>query len=326
MEYHDQPLQYKSYYTFQAKGTNNANHHIIALIIIAMTYLPTLLIPLATYLTFMYIYPLLISVFQEKKQIFYACHGHNTQAIALLCRWKNRIFNLSILYTLFNILYHIFSTIRRNFYGNEVLDDSYYDVLIAGSLLSTFAIVTAFLITIQKCYQKSMDGLAVSLSLNIIYVLAYFSPAILLAFMHNPLQITFFFLLRIIFIFGWWMFVSSKFVIQMLSKGWAFCAIALVAFLVDMLSYCIFLLVFFIIALGGFHDFQVFLTLLLSIIIGLFSIPKVFKNKSMHESLKEIVITEANNRTITTSRVYSNHDVCISQQNYRQIHIKSSEA
>ena len=326
MEYHDQPLQYKSHYTFQAKGTNNANHHYIALIITVMTYLPTLLMPLATYLVSIYIYPFLISVLQEKEQVFFACHGLNRRAIALLLQWKLRLCYLSVLYTLFYIVYHIISTIERNFYGNEVLDDSYYKALIAGSLLSTFAIVTAFLFTIRKCFQKIMDPLAVSLSLNVIYLLSYFSPAIFLAFMHNPLHITFLFLLRIIYIFGWLMFVSSKFVIQMLSKGWAFCAIALVAFLVDMLSYCIFLLVSFIIALGGFHDFQVFLTLLLSIIIGLFSIPKVFKNKSMHESLKEIVITEANNRTITTSRVYSNHDVCISQQNYRQIHIKSGEA
>ena len=71
------------------------------------------------------------------------------------------------------------------------------------------------------------------------------------------------------------------------------------------MNVCISLLISSIIAFGGFNDFQVFLTSLFSLLIGLLSFPKICND----ENSKDVANPVKDHNTVTRSRVISSNHI-----------------
>ena len=183
------------------------------------------------------------------------------------------------------LIVHVFSVIRFIQYGNEVLSSEDYQnkIPIAHAVLSLFAVVTGFVLTVislrvriskqQEEQQESNATLrpllipAAAISVNFIYIGCYFMPYMLLAFIHDPLLTTFTYLTLVLFtvciyliclgVWNLYKFKSKKYdnnikFAKFLDKLLYSCMVWAMAFSLMMFLF----VVTCIIMLGSFDDFQ----------------------------------------------------------------------
>ena len=145
MEYDSQPLQYVSSHYFQIKSEDDENYSSILCIMEALTYLPSMMMPLISYLVIIYIYPMISFHLKRYSQtpsnffrieLFVNPDDVDEQTAKLLQvkttqTWKRFhlicLFLTSFILTLILVALHITSASAFINYGNEVLLDERKD-------------------------------------------------------------------------------------------------------------------------------------------------------------------------------------------------------
>jgi len=213
MEYHDQPMQFISSHYFKVKSKDDAKYRIILNMIVALTHLPSVLLPLISFLTILYIYPTICYNIKEYlkidgnnrlsqiKQLSYAYYNDQMTQTKITKKWKayqlGCAFLTSCAVTVVLIFLHFASASEFINYGNDILHDEeyfigsikYHHLPYIHAILSSFLIaVVAIVAIIFSAYKWNIVSLtATSFSVNIIYTVSYFFPTMLLAFIHDPL-------------------------------------------------------------------------------------------------------------------------------------------
>ena len=283
MEYHDQPLEFISNYYFQAKDEEVTNRR-ISFIMIAVAYIPLVLIPIISQLTITYIYPVLLYTLNN---------SFSRRSSAMI---SGTMIGINII----TVLDHIYSFIRLNQYSNEVLDDSYDTTVFVGTVLSSFATVTVYATAMALWIRKHINFAATSISVNIIHM-SYFFTVMMLAFLQDPLIITFYYSALIFDTLCYMIyFVQLSKVCANLDTrcGSLFLYIAMPLGLI--FSACISLLISSVFSMGGFSDSPALQMLILSLLIGLLSyciFKPVYKEAYKHVKLNKVANVEEENET-----------------------------
>ena len=317
MKYNGQSLEFINRYYFKIKGKGSDNYETIVSIMRVTVVFPLTLLIVFTHLVTIYIYPklnILIKKHLEDKNVnendvedskHLGLKIASIRALALTCFLLNLAF----------VVFHIISVTEYIQYGNEVLFNHnsvtasndhqaipmYHAVLslipIAIALLyATFAFLlknrhnqNADINSIHsingigdiagRCIENPMPA-AELLAANIIYIGSYFMPYMLLAFIHDPLQTSFIYLVVTAFIVCGYLtgltlcgFASDKIKLLYLALSLATAA-SVVYFLV---------IIIYILTLGNFHDFEAIQNLLLPLVIGFLSL---FIFKPVYKQLK----------------------------------------
>ena len=219
------------------------------------------------------------------------------------------------------LIIHIFSIIDYTLYGKEVLStESYHNKLpIMHGIFSLLAIAVGFILTqkilsdnstVRKEYHEEQRQLRIPvavITVNIIYIGCYFLPYMLLAFIHNPILTVFTYFMVVLFIFCVYIICLGVFNLHKFYKrkrGNYEDSIKCAKFLTYLLYSCmawamatsiiIFLVVItYIIALGGFDDFEELKILVPSLLIGVIGLfllrpALIFISKSIKSILAKI--------------------------------------
>ena len=212
MDYSEQPLQFISYHYFQAKDENHGEYQNISTLIFTLTQIPLFGMPFISCVTFNYIHPklfLLVGQFQVRFANHYSIPISEFSKLLYYTACK-----ASFLFTLLLVISHVRSIVEFIDYGNEVLDDSDHSMPYVNAGFSGSAIIVMLVIVYAGCIYKARQlqcyksnnmqpeyrsfVIATSLSINILYILCYFCPYMLLAFLNDPL-VTFLTYFMIIF-------------------------------------------------------------------------------------------------------------------------------
>ena len=345
MQYHDQPLQFISNHYFQVKSEEDEKYKTILGMMKALTYLPSTLMPLISFLIIAYVYPLISCYVKqysdklEKGQFFYIKQLTDTE-IQLIQenftqKWKGfHLICLLLTSTVINILLvilHISSAVKFIDYGKEILHTEEFLIGPSGNhylpymhaALSYFLVTAMFIIAIGYCFYKHAINslIATSISVNIIYASCYFSPTMLLAFFHDPL-LTIFNCFMIIGFIGLnytlistvltvgLMFLSKK-INKLIPKAHISLKVLIYSIIVYTTGYSVcYLLILIVgmISLGSFSDFEALQNdMILPIVVGLLTL---FVVKPAHKyakiKLSEIVV-EKEKDTVSNNQVGEVH-------------------
>ena len=223
MEYHDQPLQFISNNFLQEKNRHHGVYRIISLLIFAISQYPLFVMPFIGFLTFRYLYPKILNclvqhilIEHSSKVVVY------TKTMFLFCLSGGIMtINGSLLVA------HVGSLSEFIGYGKKVFDDYDRNMQYIHAAFSGSGIVIMLLFALGYQYYRvwmnyeeqpgDLQGISkaticnvialftTSISINIIYILCYFLPFMLLAFLHDPVAtvITYFFV--ICFHVGYWL-------------------------------------------------------------------------------------------------------------------------
>ena len=310
MEYDSQPLQYVSSHYFQIKSEDDENYKRILGIMDALANLPFIMMPLISYLVVIYIYPMIsfhlkqylqtpsnffhVKLFEnpddvdeQKAKLLQEKTAQTWKRFHLIC-----LFLTSFILTMILVALHIASASAFIDYGNEVLldkhkgfplsSDHYISYIHAVMSYSMVIIVFVVAIAFSICAWNLNSLISVSISVNVIYTICYFFPAILLAFIHDPLQIVYTCFMAAVFI----MFIYTliwcfglALLSRLLLKQDHFTCFSLKTLIHFMLLLTIVLLIhmFFVmiinmVALENFSDFKELKSIMLSLLIGLLSV------------------------------------------------------
>ena len=312
MEYHDQPLQFISTHFIQTKDRNVGEYLSVTTLISSFATFPFLGMPTIAFLTIHYIYPKIYVFMKQYAEYLSIDPSLNEPNFhGFLKHYLPGFSCLSI--TIFLFILHIAFSVEFVKYGKEILhdDDLYLPYLHAAcswvAIIGLYATWIAIAIYVYKKKKedvnkvKVVNPLTASLvSLNVIYLVCYFSPFMLLAFIHDPLVTTLTYCMIVLFIailfvpmillakeFGKYVLESTrvyKTLFMLIGIGVFISAISIFVLLINFASSAI--------ALGSFNDFQSLQTLLLSLLVGLvsFTIAKpVYEKACKHVN----VITKA---------------------------------
>lgn len=208
---------------------NDKSYNTVIIIMILITILPLTLMFGVSPLTVLHIYPLVLRWINIKEVEVDASEYLDSGVVPIKAKTESHykkplhmkplIFTSALTWIGFLIV-HAFSVIRFIQYGNEVLSsEDYHSIIpIAHAVLSLFAVVTGFVLTVmslririskqekqQEEQQESNAALrpllipAAAISVNFIYIGCYFMPYMLLAFIHDPLLTTFTYLTLVLF-------------------------------------------------------------------------------------------------------------------------------
>ena len=295
MEYHDQPMQFISSHYFKVKSKDDVKYRIILNMIVALTHLPSVLLPLISFLTILYIYPTICYNIKEYlkidgnnrlsqiKQLSYAYYSDQLTQTKITKKWKayqlGCAFLTSCAVTVVLIFLHFASASEFINYGNDILHDEeyfigsikYHHLPYIHAILSSFliAVVAIVAIIFSACKWNIVSLTATSFSVNIIYTVSYFFPTMLLAFIHDPL-LTIFMCFMIIagigfaftLLWGVGSVVLSKSIERLIPlqlkfrTNWFFTAYSLMILTTSYSIYLLITLIIDMIALGSFSDFQ----------------------------------------------------------------------
>ena len=351
MEYHDQPLQFISNHFFQVKSKGDAKYEIIVCMIKALTYLPLTLMPFISCLTIIYICPWIswhlnqYSEVNEKDEFFQIKQlpqadmqlmqtkiAKNWKTLHLIC-----LFLTSFVVNMILIELHIYSATKFIEYGNEILHEDeflfgptgYHYLPYLHATLSYLLIGTLLTLAIgysifSICKRKKSIFITTSISVNIIYILCYFFPSMLLAFIHDPLLTIFTFFMAIFgiaFIYALiWSFglnILTNTVRKLIPYTWLPFKGLIYSIIALTVAYSIiFLLVLIngVIELGSFSDFQALQNdMILPLLVGLLSLfilKPAHKYASRYTKIKlsKMVEDEERNSIISDNQV---DEVCI---------------
>ena len=289
MEYHDQPLQFISTHFIQAKDKNAGEYENITTLMGTCAAFPLFGMPTVAYLTVHYIYPKSFT-FMEKYADYLSVYSSLTSYVSLKYCLP---FFISLCIIAFLLYLHAFSSEEFVKYGKEILHDGDLYLLylhVACSWLAIIGLCTIFIaIAIYIYKRKDINKVkvvnhhtALVVSFNVIYLVCYFSPFMLLAFIHDPLVTTLTYCMLVLFIvIPIWPFTllakdfENHLVFTLKSTRMYKTLFMLAGIGVILSVFSIFvILINFVLsatALGSFNDFQSLQTLLLSLLVGLVS-------------------------------------------------------
>ena len=308
----------------------------------SLTYLPFALMPLISYMVIIYIYPILsfhISQYsnslrnnQTMNKFFHIklfvnlddVDEEKAKPIQAKITKKSKRYNLislfltSLIMTMILVMLHITSAAEFIDYGNDVLLDEgfpltndhylpYIHAVISYTII-IIMLLTAIIFSICKWNLNSL--LSTSISVNVIYTMCYFFPTILLAFIHDPLQITYtcfmviFFIVPFIYAFIWCIGLALLSRVLLKHDHFTLFSLKTLIYFVLLLTavlaiYHFFNMIVNIVALGSFSDFQDFQSIIFFLLFGLlsFSILKPARNyvyKYVTAKTESVVHNEVN--------------------------------
>ena len=318
MDYHEQPLQFINYNYFKVKDANDGVYQNISTLIFSIAQFPLFGMPFISYMTINYIYP---KIHYYLKQ--YTVHMHVSPLTIMGVTAIMLFFCLSIVIYFIGIVLvisHVGSIVEFIDYCNKVLaeEDSNLPYILAG--FSSFAIVALFVIAtgvflyklkqIRRFTPEYFSFLiAASFSVNIIYILCYFSPFMFLAFLHNPLVTFSTYFMVIISIVSFCLITSlptfyvTNFGIvarqqaRVVNRRMAYFISTTTMLVIVTSGYALVLLMMFLgvaLLIGNFSNSQSLQTILLSLLLGLISfwILKPIYKKAQREGLIDNENTE----------------------------------
>ena len=254
-------MEFSSRYYFEApvnsEEEENFNYGIIWYIITLTSFLPIGLMPLVALLA-----PMLLSYLEEHFQEYFTSHFNNENFIA---RLKIIVLIMSIILNIAFVTFHILAIIMLFEYSNEINEENNVDDLNAvtppllHTLFSLIPLLSSTLLTIYKIGSWKID---IALIMNLLY-LAYFFPYMFLAFIDNPMQALFVYVLQVIavaFILLLIVTLSSlRYILK--SKERSKYNISYVAFSGSFYLVYLVICIIFLLTLGGFNNFEELRTL-----------------------------------------------------------------
>ena len=298
MEYHDQPLQFINTHFIQVKDRNAGEYLNIKALIDSFVTFPLLGMPIVAYLTSHYIYPKIYD-FIGKYAEYLSIDPSSTYHVVLK-HVSPGVSSLLITFLLLQL--HSFSSFEFVKYGNEILHDDdlflpYLHVACSWlAIIGLYATCIAIAVYFYKTKKEDINEdkvinhlIASIIALNIIYIVCYFSPFMLLAFIRDPLVTTLTYCMIMVFIFTitWLEILLCKQFENCLVFTGVYKALFILTSIALFISFNNIFVTFIIfvssiIALGSFNDFQSLQTLLLSLLVGLvsFSIAKPVYEKA----------------------------------------------
>ena len=247
------------------------------------------------------------------------------------------LFLTSFVVNMILIELHIYSATKFIEYGNEILHEDeflfgptgYHYLPYLHATLSYLLIGTLLTLAIgysifSICKHKKSIFIATSISVNIIYILCYFFPSMLLAFIHDPLLTIFTFFMAIVgiafiyvLIWSFGLNILTNTVRKLIPHTWLPFKVLIYSIIALTVAYSIiFLLVLIngVIELGSFSDFQALQNdMILPLLVGLLSLfilKPAHKYASRYTKIKlsKMVEDEERNSIISDNQV---DEVCI---------------
>ena len=258
-KYNDGGLEFSSRCYFEApvnsEEEGNYNYALIRNIIYVTSFLPVGLMTLVASLA-----PMFFSYLEEHFQEYLNSHFNNEYFIASL---KKIVLIISIFLNMAFVTFHILAIIRLFEYSYEINEENNVGAAVIPpllhTLLSLLALLLSALLTIYKIRSWKID---IALIMNLVY-LAYFFPYMLLAFIDNPMQALFVYILQVIAVaFFLLLFVSLSSIRYILkSKERSKYSILYVAFFSSFYLVYLFICIILLLTLGGFNNFEELRTL-----------------------------------------------------------------
>ena len=278
MDYHDRPMQFRSSHCFQTKDKDDIVHFRLAMLMIAVTYLPLVLAPIFSFITIFYINHNFLRIMKQYSDYLIHNHKHKLKGYALTVAIKLTVSFVCGAYFIKLIVAQVLSVVAFNDYCSKVLHNSYYQYVRFGILLSTFTIIVtiAAVVLFHVWNWRNFSLTALCVSINFIHILAFFSPFMLLAFMQDPLLTAMPYLIIISYTFIC-IFVSVKFSLYrpLITKRCSSFVTYFIHFVLVVLGLimdvCITLITTSLFAMGAFNESEAFQTLTISLLIGLLS-------------------------------------------------------
>ena len=307
MEYHDQPLNFINNHFLEIKERNVGEYQNIVLLMSLPPQFYLFGMPFVAYITSQYIYPE-ICYFMKKYAEYLSIKKFNSfyfknslRNIILYCS----PFIFSFIFKMILIIGQIVSVVELFKYATEILHDSDLSLPYFHAICSWLATVTLFAIATQNLCKKGHDfnsRFALFISLDVIYIIGYFSPFMLLAFIHDPLvtTLTYFIIVAFIAFVIWCTLLYGKHTDKLnllqsknLLSNIQTAILRNIMFLVVISSafYILIMSVLYVAVtstLGSFSDFQSLQTLLLSLLVGLLSfyvVKPTYKQLNKHTNL-----------------------------------------
>ena len=207
MEYDDQPLQFINYNYFQVKDENDGTYQTISFLIFSMMQFPFAM-PFISYATVLYIYPKICRYLEQHEAYIY--NSSSTATLLTLMAFFMCLFLITSVISGILIVSHAGSMVEFINYCNKVLPDEDRNMPYVFAAFSGATIVGLFVVGAEIWLYKltqlrsiNSDNLStrrfkfeamcismsakIIISVNIIYILCYFSPFMILAFLHDPL-------------------------------------------------------------------------------------------------------------------------------------------
>lgn len=199
MDYHDQPLQFISNNYFQAKSSHHGVYQSISTVTLLIALFSCLGMPYISFITVTYLSPKIYYCLEQYSVNLNQQHSQSKDVIKIIF---GSLYAGNILINAILMVTHLVSVVEFISYGNEVFvdGDHYLPYLLAGS--SSFAIgtmlVVAYGLVFYKTFKifkagqgtdfvKTYIKITASILISIVYIFCYFSPFMLLAFLHDPL-------------------------------------------------------------------------------------------------------------------------------------------
>ena len=304
MEYHDQPLQFISTHFIQVKDKNAGEYLNITTLMGSVATFPLLGMQTIAYLTVRYMYPKIYIFMKQYAEYLSIDPSLDESARHAVLKYGFPFY--SCLFITFLLLtLHIASSVAFVKYGKEILhdDDLYLPYLhVACSWVAIIGLCTTCIVIAIYYYMKKKEDnnmvkvinhlTASVISLNVIYIICYFFPFMLLAFIRDPLITTLTYCMIVLFIVipMWLIILYFKDIENHLELTRLYRYLFMLSSMISTISISVIFLIFVLsaTALGSFNDFESLQTLLLSLLVGLlsFTIAKpVYQKACKHVNL-----------------------------------------
>lgn len=274
MEFYDQSFQFINKYYFQLRNDENDTASVIYYILLLLSFIPLALTILISNII-IYINMNLIYSLMEHMQDNNKVNNYTNEVVSL-----RSLLVISIGINISLLLFHIFGTVNYIVYEAEIfhLRNTFvlYVVIYICCIVYMFFAFSSYY-TYQRRHKKQSNSrlhslLAASILLNIIYLGSFFFPYMLLAFIQDPLQTMFLYLvIAVLIISAYLLCVSFSKITGIFCKP----KTALIIYITFSLAASIIFLVvvmLFILTLGSFNDFEEAQNLLVPLLVAMFGI------------------------------------------------------
>ena len=314
MEFHDQSLRFTNKFYFQVKNDENDTATAILIILFFLSVIPLSLVLCISNIVLIYlnlIYSLIRYIKGSDKMSKKIKEVMSSPSLLIV----------SILVNASLLAFHIFAAKENFYYLHDIFNSSGIGiVLLVQAFFSIISIACMCIASyLHFKHWKHQENkvlllhfiLAVSIMLNIVYLGSFFGPYMLLAFIHDPLQAMFFYLVVAMVIIGAY-FLCTPFV-RLFQEGKCqkdyrtpiifYVVLSLgasIIFFVIVMAY--------ILTLGSFSDFNEVQNLLIPLLVAMFAAFILKPSKQvLTQNVKDDSAT-ATNQDVQIS-VQSNDDV-----------------
>ena len=289
MEFHDQSLQFTNKYYFQLKDDENNTASTIYTILLLLAFVP---IALAIFIGNVVIinidlaYSLIEYMQGNNKMNRYIKEVMNLPSLLIV----NIAVNLSL------IGFHICALIHHYHYDNEIFysrTTSVINILLSIICFSLICITGLSSYCIHHAKDKILQlHIVAFLIMNIMYLGTFFVPYILLAFIHNPLQTIFYYLvIAILVVSAYLLCVPFSKLVPGFHTHRDFCTSAVFFYVTFSLALSVIFLVmvmFFILTLGSFNDFEEVQNLLVPLLVAVFGVFILKSTRQVYTSTQDV--------------------------------------